>query len=350
MSNFERKHKTKLQELGVTRWLRYVDDIFSTLNDNADADTILQYLNSQHPNIKFTIEFEEGGKLPFLDTSVYRAVDSYRTTIYRKKTFTGVYLKWSSLTTRKYKVGLIYCLLNRAWKICADTVEREKEINNIRAILAMNEYPEKVVEREIEKFTRNHQESPETTSSQAQAEKVIGPEQLKRYMVLPYASQRVEGFTKRLKAHVNKFYPQVDFNVAFRTPSEIGKFFPFKDRVKHVQDRSLVVYRIKCVNEQCNASYIGKTQRILCHRLKEHQTRSESACKQHDAIDGHQMDYENVEILDTAESNFKLEMKELLHIVQRKPTLNRQLNPQSKFNIRTLIITAYQDVNEDATN
>ncbi len=62
------------------------------------------------------------------------------------------------------------------------------------------------------------------------------------------------------------------------------------------------------------------------------------------------MDYENVEILDQAESNFKLEMKELLHIVQHKPSLNRQLNAQSKFNIRTLIIAAYPRVNEDATN
>ena len=127
-------------------------------------------------------------------------------------------------------------------------------------------------------------------------------------MVLPYVSHRVEGFTKRLKAHVNKHYPQVDFNIAFRAPNEIGKFFPFKDRVKQPQDRSLVVYRVKCSN--CDASYIGKTQRILCHRLKEHQKSSKSACKQHELNNpGHQMAYDEVEILDTAETNFKLEMK-----------------------------------------
>ena len=170
-------------------------------------------------------------------------------------------------------------------------------------------------------------------------------------MVLPYVSQRVEGFTKRLKAHVNKFYPQVDLNVAFRTPNEIGKFFPFKDRVRQITSKSLVVYRIKCSKEGCNDTYIGKTQRILCHRIKEHQSQKSSACKQHEEkCAGHLMDYENIEILDQAESNFKLEMKELLHIVQQKPSLNRQLNAQSKFNIRTLIIAAYPHVNEDATN
>ena len=60
------------------------------------------------------------------------------------------------------------------------------------------------------------------------------------------------------------------------------------------------------------------------------------------------MAYERVEIL---ESNFKLELKELLHIIARKPSLNKQLNPQSKYNIRTLIIAAHpQLVDEDDTN
>ena len=167
MSEFERKHKQKLQELGVNHWWRYVDDIFATLVDNAEEAPILEFLNKQHPNIRFTIENEQDGKLPFLDTCVYRAFDSYRTTVYRKKTFTGVYLKWTSLTTRKYKLGLIYCLLDRAWKICPDQQEREKEINKLRSILAMNEYPERVVEEEIAKFIRNRQTTTENEHQQA---------------------------------------------------------------------------------------------------------------------------------------------------------------------------------------
>ena len=104
----------------------------------------------------------------------------------------------------------------------------------------------------------------------------------------------------------------------------------------------MVVYRVKCSNEDCNASYIGKTARILCHRIKEHRTGPESACHQHEMENpGHSMAYDNVEILDRADSNFKLEIKELLHILSKKPSLNKQLNSQSKFNIRTLIIAAY---------
>lgn len=40
-------------------------------------------------------------------------------------------------------------------------------------------------------------------------------------------------------------------------------------------------------------------------------------------------------------SNLKLEIKEQLHIAVKKPSLNKQVIPQSKFIIRALIIAVY---------
>ena len=54
------------------------------------------------------------------------------------------------------------------------------------------------------------------------------------------------------------------------------------------------------------------------------------------------MDYENIQVIDRASSNFKLRMKELLHILKEQPELNKQLNSQSDYEIKTLIIQAYQ--------
>ena len=83
--------------------------------------------------------------------------------------------------------------------------------------------------------------------------------------------------------------------------------------------------------------------------MKEHQNGAESACRQHEIQnEGNLIAYENVEVLDRADSNFKLEIKELLHIVPKKPSLNKQLNSQSKFNIRTLIIAAYPQFVDEA--
>lgn len=358
MSNFERKHAKKLQKLGVRIWLRYVDDVFASLDNKNDATRILEYLNQQHPNIRFTIEHEQDGKLPFLDTLVYRGQTTYHTTIYRKKTFTGVYLNWTSLTSKKYKIGLIYCLMDRIWKICTEIEDRCEEVKKLKIILARNEYPEYVVNREIEKFVSNRTlevskpvyaldkpsvgVEPPVTRSKTAALQQQPEAKLTRFLVLPFVSQKAEGFAKRLKRLVNDFYPQVDFNVAFRTPDEIGKHFPYKDNIKTNAQRSLVVYRIKCKHQGCDASYIGKTERILKHRIDEHKKKPDSACYQHEKENvGHVMDYDDVEIIDSADSNSKLLCKELLHIVKKKPSLNRQLGNDSSFNIKTLIIAAY---------
>jgi len=340
MCNFVRKHRDHLTELGVRKWNRYVDDVFATVDDRTVADAALTYLNAQHPNIRFTIEHEMDNKLPFLDTLVVRGVDSYKTTIYRKKTFTGVYLNWTSLTTKRYKIGLIYCLLDRIWKICSDSDERDVQVEKLRRILERNEYPKFVVDREVEKFIKLRKSPPPLPSNE------LAPDDAtkNRFIVLPYVSPRAEGFAKRLKLHVSSYFPQVDFNVAFKAPNEIGKFFPYKDRVTEITSRSLVVYRIRCGHPGCDESYIGKTERILLYRLKEHQHDKSSVCHQHEISTGHVMDVENVEVLDTADSDFKLRLKELLHIVCHRPSLNRQLNPQSQFNVNTLIIAAYKQV------
>jgi ribosomal protein L24 len=106
----------------------------------------------------------------------------------------------------------------------------------------------------------------------------------------------------------------------------------------------LVVYKINC--KTCNVDYIGKTEKILVHRLNEHQkkkqTTNKSACYEYiEENPTHEMDYENIQVIDHANSNFKLRMKELLHILKEQPELNKQLNSQSDYEIKTLIIQAY---------
>jgi hypothetical protein len=53
------------------------------------------------------------------------------------------------------------------------------------------------------------------------------------------------------------------------------------------------------------------------------------------------MDYENILVIDRASSNFKLRMKELLHFLKEQPELNKELNLQTYYEIKTLIIQAY---------
>ena len=53
-------------------WYRYVDDTFTMFDSKDTACEFLQYLNSRHHSIKFTIEFEQDNVIPFLDILVKR--------------------------------------------------------------------------------------------------------------------------------------------------------------------------------------------------------------------------------------------------------------------------------------
>ena len=71
------------------------------------------------------------------------------------------------------------------------------------------------------------------------------------------------------------------------------------------------------------------------HRIKEHKKLESSACAAHMVMNpGHQMDFD-INIIDQASNDMKLKSKELLHIIPKKPKLNKQLNSKS-FDIQIL--------------
>jgi hypothetical protein len=307
-----------------------------------------KFLNTVHINIKFTIEHENEKKLAFLDTCVKREGQRYYTTRYHKKTFTEVYLNWTSLTARRYKIGFIRCLLIRIYAICSEQKDKDLEVEKLKHLLIQNEYPKEVVNKEEEKFLSKQKSKSQTTDvvDLRDETRIVEPDMKKtKFIVLPYTHRKCEDFGNRLKRLVNENFPQVDFKVAFQTQRTIGSLFPFKDNIKRTEDKSHVVYKLKC--KDCEASYIGKTQRILSIRIDEHEKRTDSACYQHAEVLNHQIDYEN--ITDSANSDMKLQIKELLHILRRKPSINKQLNAQSEFDIKTILVQAYAQFRHENT-
>ena len=251
--------------------------------------------------------------------------------MYHKPTFTGVYLNWTSLTAIRYKLGAIKCHAERIWRICSDHEDRLNQIEKLKGILYMNDYPVDVVERTLNKFLESKASPPLPKETEVRK---------KRYLKLPYVSSECDSYAHELKKHVEHFYPQILFNVAWEAPMKVASFFPFKDRIKDIKDRVLVVYSIRC--KTCNAEYVGKTKRALGIRLEEHKSKSQSACYKHMMENtDHEMAFEDVTIIDSADNDDKLKYKELLHILDRKRVLNNQLGSQSKYETKTLIITKY---------
>ena len=99
---------------------RYVDDTFLLFRGKHQADTFLEYANRLHPNIKFTIEYEDNNVLPFLDILVSREADHFNTTIFRKKTFTGQGTNFYSHCYFNFKLNALSTLFHRAFSLTSD--------------------------------------------------------------------------------------------------------------------------------------------------------------------------------------------------------------------------------------
>ncbi|XP_068697770.1 uncharacterized protein [Montipora foliosa] len=86
----------------VLFYRRYVDDTFCLFRSERDATLFFNYINNQHPNIRFTMEREADHVLPFLDVLINNT-DPHQsvTTVYRKKTFTGILLAFPARKTKR---------------------------------------------------------------------------------------------------------------------------------------------------------------------------------------------------------------------------------------------------------
>ena len=98
---------------------RYVDDTFVTFKEKDHALDFLNFINTKHPNIKFTMEMEKDKKLPFLDIMVNRE-NRVTTSVYRKKFYTGLGASFYSFTPFKYKINSIKTLISRGYKLCSN--------------------------------------------------------------------------------------------------------------------------------------------------------------------------------------------------------------------------------------
>ena len=100
-------------------YLRYVDDTFTCSRN--EALLFFHSLNDLHPSSTFTMEEEKDNKLPFLDVLMERRSSALLTCIYRKPTFTGLYLNWDSFAPKYRKVNLIKGLTFSTLKICSES-------------------------------------------------------------------------------------------------------------------------------------------------------------------------------------------------------------------------------------
>ena len=299
---------------------RYQDDTFVIFKTLDQVELFKNYINSKHPNIKFTHETETNQALNFLDLTITHEHGHFSTQTFRKHTHTGLGTQYTSFTPHSYKTNIILTLLHRAYITCSSWVNIHNEIEYLKEYFSQNGYPAPIIHRYINHFlSKLHTPSPKPISAPKQA----------LYVSLPYLGPFSYHIRNQMKKLLTEAYPHLRIQYVFRNKFTIGSLFPFKDRLP-MHLLSNVVYQYKC---RCSATYVGKTECNLGKRMAEHEGVSErtgerkqkplhSAIRDHSRKHHHPFDRDNFSVLSSAKDKFSLALLEAMFIKVNKPKLN----------------------------
>ena len=73
--------------------------------------------------------------MPFLDVLITRTSNAFKTYVYHKPTFSGVYSNFNSFISEEYKGGLIFTLLFRTFSIVSDFSGFHSEVCHLKEVL-----------------------------------------------------------------------------------------------------------------------------------------------------------------------------------------------------------------------
>jgi len=303
-------------------YVRYVDDIFAVFSSVSDKIAFFDHLNKQHPNLKFTCEDAEGN-LPFLDVNVNIENGTLCTTVYRKKTHTGVLLNFSAMAPIKWKVGLMYCLINRAWSICSTRQYFDFELDSLRKMFSGNGYPSSLFNKTVDRFLSNR--NPNDMSSDDNDDDT----DTKLLLKVPFVGNSSVNFGKKISALIKDKF-KLDVTVIYET-CKVGDFFSLKSQTPKAL-MSNVVYKYTCKLD-ANISYLGKTKRHLITRVMDHADLD--AGEKKTAVASHVTEcltckqnktcLDDFEILKHCKTDFETQIHEALLIRKLRPKMNTQL-------------------------
>src|SRR5678815_1793544 len=110
------------------KWVRYVDDVFALIPRNINTDSVLNFINEIHNDIKFTIEKSENNKINFLDVlTTWNNEEPPSFSIYRKPTANTSFIHWFSCHDVSTKTAVLSNLFLRAFRSVSYTHLRAHE-------------------------------------------------------------------------------------------------------------------------------------------------------------------------------------------------------------------------------
>lgn len=286
-------HEEVFKKFNPKLIIYYVDDSLCIIKRNKTT-SLLQELNTLHPNIKYTIETENHNSISFLDIQIHRKDDgNLFTNLYKKPQKSSRTINYFSHHPNHQKANLITNEARRAIML-SDEQFHVENLDNIMKNFLENGYPMDMIQENITLGKNKKANNAITTT--IEKPKIKGS--------IPY----VPILSENIRQHLRRSGIDIVFSVE-KPLANITNNKGITDTLK----RKNVVYAIPCASCKKNNKdtlYIGETKRPLQERLKEHfnscaKQEPKTALAQHAIEERHEFNLEAVKILHTEEDMFR---------------------------------------------
>ena len=135
-------------------WWRFIEDIlFFWTGSKEELMRFLQFVNSVHPSIQFTAEFDFTSRsVVFLDLRIWVDQDEYvQTNLHVKANSKNAYLLPTSNHPRHICLNIPYSLLYRVKRNCSQPAMCQQRLQELKERLLERGYRSRVIDNTIEK-------------------------------------------------------------------------------------------------------------------------------------------------------------------------------------------------------
>lgn len=236
----------------IKYYYRYVDDVIVLWTGTERIlNKFIKHINSLHEKIKFTVEKEKEKTLNYLDLKIKIEENKHTFEIYRKDTSTDTVIHNMACRPMSHKLAAFHSMIHRLNSIPLKKEHFLTELEIIKEIAINNGYESNLIDQILKgKIQKSNLNLIYSQNSQIN--------DLPK-LILPYYGKMSEKIKHKLKS--------LGYATIFRSPYTLGsELSQIKDKIP--ENEKSGVYKLTC--QDCNATYIGKTERNLSIRINEH--------------------------------------------------------------------------------
>ncbi|KYN29872.1 hypothetical protein ALC57_00681 [Trachymyrmex cornetzi] len=261
----------------------------------------------------------------FLDVTIRVEEGCVKIDNYKKPTNSRRYLSYKSHHPDEHKKDVIISQFDRILFLSHPDYHR-RNIKNLINVLLLNGYPLNIIFSTINYRIKTLSKRKNLYKNKNNVNKEIEDSNLiiKKYFTIPY----IQNISEKFKRIADKNNYKLTYK-PINTLTSVIKLG--KDKLEKMES-SQVVYKINCTN--CDSTYVDQTKRKLGTRIKEHKADikktkdTRSVVSDHQVKLGHNLDWENIQILDTELFFHKRLTSQMICIKRQINGMNKQTDTE----------------------